>query len=64
MPMGGQPYGGMPMMPGPMNGMMNPGMMRHQFRSRMEHMARMEAHLAKIEALLQELVELEKSKKQ
>jgi hypothetical protein len=47
MPMGGQP-GGMGMM-------MNPAMMQ-------EHMQRMEAHMANIETLLRQLVELQQKK--
>jgi hypothetical protein len=47
MPMGGQPCG--------MGMMMNPAMMQ-------EHMQRMEAHMANIETLLRQLVELQQKK--
>jgi hypothetical protein len=55
-PMMAPPYGGMPMMRGPMRGP-GPHMMQ-------EHIQRLEAHVAHIEALLQELVNLEKQKQE
>lgn len=62
MPMmqGGQ--GGMMQGPGRGMGMMNPEMMKQRQAMKQAHMAKMEGHLANIEALLRELVELNKAK--
>ena len=69
MPMMGGPQGRMPMMHGqgeemPMmggpGGMLNPQMMQQMMAMRLQHMQTMETHLANIEALLQQLVELQK----
>lgn len=65
MPMqGGQP--GMGMMPGMMQGgkgmgMMNPEHMQKMMAMKQEHMQKMEQHMANMEALLKELVELQKA---
>jgi hypothetical protein len=62
MPMMGGNQGGMPMMHGNKGGM--PMMMKMQQKQAMmqAHMLKMETHLANIEALLKELVELSKNK--
>jgi hypothetical protein len=54
--------GMMPGQPGGMGMMMSPEMMQRQ-EMMQKHMATMEGHLANIEALLRELVELDKAKK-
>ena len=43
-------------------GMMNPKMMQQKMAMKQAHMKKMEAHLANIEALLRELVEMQKKK--
>lgn len=59
MPMGG---GQMPMMGAQQGGMMNPQMMQNMMAMRQKHMQTMETRLANIEALLRQLVELQKQK--
>jgi hypothetical protein len=68
MPMGGEPGnmpmmygkpGGMPMMQG-RRGMMNPQMMQSMMAMRQQHMTSIDQHPANIEALLKQLVELQK----
>ncbi len=44
-----------------MGGMMSPEMMQQQRKMMKEHMTKMENHMANIEALLRELVELHKA---
>lgn len=53
------PQAGMPMMGG---GMMNPQQMQQMMTMRQQHMKTMEDRLANIEALLQQLVDLQKAK--
>jgi len=54
--------GAMPMMDPQQGGMMNPQMMKNMMAMRQKHMQTMETHLANIEALLRQLVELQKQK--
>ena len=57
--MQGQP-GGMPMMQGQPGGMPMMQMMQERHAMMQAHMTKMETHMANIEALLQQLVELQK----
>ena len=52
--------GAMPMMDPQQGGMMNPQMMHNMMAMRQKHMLTMETHMANIEALLRQLVELQK----
>ncbi len=61
MPMMGSPQQ-MPMMYGQRGCMMNPQMMHYMMNTKYQHMQRMEAHLANIEARLGELVALQRAK--
>lgn len=61
-PMMQNQQGGMPMRGGP-RGRMHPQMMQQMMTMRQQHMQTMETRLANIEALLQQLVELQKQKK-
>ena len=54
--------GAMPMMGNQQGGMMNPQMMHNMMAMRQKHMQTMETHLANIEGLLRQLVELQKQK--
>ena len=60
--MPGGPGGMMPGRPGGMGMMMGPEMMHKRQEMMQQHMRKMEGHLANIEALLRELVELNKAK--
>ena len=57
--MQGQP-GGMPMMQGQQGGMPMMQMMQERHAMMQAHMTKMETHMANIEALLRQLVELQK----
>lgn len=60
MPMMAGQKGGMPMMGGNMEGMPMMQMMQERQAMMQAHMTKMETHMANIEALLQQLVELQK----